>query len=63
MSSKAIPERRHGNRKNIQAVPEILPEPALADLLFQIAIGGGNNSDIGLNRSGAAQPFKLTVLR
>jgi hypothetical protein len=43
-------------------VPKIFPKPAPADFLFQIAIGGGNQAHIDFNRTGAAQPFKLTIL-
>jgi hypothetical protein len=59
---QVTPKGRHGDRKNIQPVPEILPEATLADFLFQIAIGSGNNSNIDSYRVGAAQAFKLTGL-
>ena len=40
---RAIPERRHGHRKNIQPAPEIVTENPFAGFLFQMAVCGGNN--------------------
>ena len=58
----ALPKRRHGDRENIQPVPEILPERSLVDLRFKIAIGGGDDADIDFYRVGTAQAFKLAGL-
>ena len=43
---KAVTQRRNGDRKNVQAVPEILADPPVRTVIFQVAIGGGKNSGI-----------------
>jgi len=54
--------RRHGDRKDIQPVPQIFPESAFGDLLLQIAIGGGDDADIDFDRAGAAHALELAIL-
>ena len=40
---------------------EILPEQVLLDTLFQVLVGRGDDSDIGLDRGQATDTVKLSV--
>ena len=43
-----LAQRRQPQRHDVQPVEQILAEQALVDLLLQVAIGGGDDADIGL---------------
>ena len=58
----AVPERRHGDRKDLQAVVEIFAKPAAAKVLPQISIGRCDDPDVDPNRLRAAQALELAVL-
>ena len=59
----SIPQRRNNDRKHIQPVVEILPEPAAGDLLTQIPIGCRNQAKVGPDRFQAADALELLGLK
>src|SRR6185503_20120888 len=42
-----LAQRRQAQRHDVQTIEQILAEQALIDLLLKVAIGGGNDTDIG----------------
>lgn len=58
----ALGECRHFERKDIQAVEQILPESSLFDLFLQIAVGGGNDPHAHLDLGVRAEPLDLSLL-
>src|SRR5262245_3855662 len=56
-------QRRHRNRENIEAIPEIFAKGALLNLLTEIPVCCGNNAHIDLNRLRASQPLDLSFLK
>src|SRR5262245_37231005 len=58
-----VAERRHGNRKHVQAVEQILPELLLVDERGQVAVGRGNQACVSAKRPSAAQAFELALLK
>ena len=58
-----FPERGYPDQEYIQSEPQILPEALMADHLFQISIGGGNDPDIKGYRLGASDAFNYLVLQ
>ena len=51
------------DRHHIQPVVEILPEAAVAQILGQVAVGGGDDSDVYADGFGAAQSLQLAFLQ
>ena len=58
----ALAQRRDPNRKHVQPVVEILAERALRDALLEIAVGGGDDRRLDVDRLRAAKPFDLALL-
>ena len=52
-----FPQRRHPDRDHVQPVVKVFPEFPLADRSFEIDVGGGNDPDVDLDRSGPADPL------
>ena len=50
------------NGNYIQTIIEILAKLSTGDTIFQIPVGGGNNADIQINGTGAADPEYLSFL-
>ena len=57
-----LPERRNRDRDNVQSKVEIRPEELLRNRLLKIAIGRGNDPDVGLDRLYSPNPLKFTLL-
>src|SRR6266404_3405500 len=58
-----LPQRRDAQLDNVQAVEEVLPEAALLDFLFQVAVAGSQNTGIGADDSVGPNALELAVLR
>ena len=58
----ALPERRHRQGDDAQAVVEVLPEAALGDGLSEVCVGGCENTYIHGNPLPTADPFDLPLL-
>ncbi len=58
----ALPQRRHVDGKDVQAVVEIAPEGAVFDRVFQVLIGGGDDAHVGLDGLVAAHPLEFFLL-
>src|SRR5690348_14162851 len=61
--ARALPQRRHGNRKYIQAVVEVAAECPFLDHLPEIPICGRNDAHIHRDGLGAPEAFKLFFLQ
>ena len=59
----SISQRRNNDRKHVQPVVEILPEPAGGDLLTQIPIGCRNQPKIGPDRLQATDALEFLGLK
>ena len=51
------------DREDVQPIVEIVTKLAIGDHLFQIAVGGGDQANVGLDQLIAAQTFKLLLLQ
>ena len=49
--------------KNIQTVKQIFAKFLVGDVLLQIAVGGGDDPHIDVQRLHSAQPFELAILQ
>ena len=58
----AIPQRGQSDREDVQAVVEILAQPALGDGLRRVAIAGRDDAHVGLHRLVAADAQDLAGL-
>ena len=58
----SMPQRRDGDREDVQPVIQIIPEPALGDLLRQIPARRGKDSHIYFPGTGAPQPLEFPFL-
>ncbi len=58
----ALAQRRQRDREDVEAVVEVLAERLLADGLEQVAIGGGDDPDVDLDRRPAADALELALL-
>ena len=58
----AFPQRREGDRHNVQAIVQIFAKPAGADQLGQIFVGGSNQPDIHFLNLATADSEKFFVL-
>ncbi len=58
----SLPECRQGDMNGIDAIIQILPEPAFTHQLLQIHIGSANQADIDGLRLIAAHPYDAPVL-
>ena len=55
-------ERRHVDRHDVQAVEQVLAEPAVLHHLSEVAVGRGDDAHVDLNRARSAEPFELLFL-
>src|SRR5205807_545264 len=58
----ALPQRRKCERKNIDAVKEILTEFSVSHQCFQIAVSSDNHANVNLNRFGCAYALNFPLL-
>jgi hypothetical protein len=58
----AFPQRRDSDRKHIQPVVEVFAKAPGANHLREVAMGGGDQSDIDMKGSIAPQPFEFVLL-
>jgi ribosomal protein L18 len=61
--SSTLAQGWQAQRHDIEAIIEILAEHALADQLTQVAVGGGNDAHIGLDRRASAHSRVLALLQ
>ena len=59
---RPLAERRELDREDVEPVVEVLAERLLADGLEQVAVGGGDDADVDLDRRRAADPLELALL-
>ena len=52
----ALAQRRQADRHDVQPVEQVLAEQALADQLPQVAMGGGDDADVGADRVCGRRP-------
>ena len=55
-------QRRQIDGDDVEAVEEVLAEAALADLLAQVDVGGGEDAHVDLNLLNAAEMHEALVL-
>ena len=58
----ALPQRRHMNRKHVEAIVEIGPEPTHFHVPLEGTVGGGHDADIGLQDRAAPDPLEFPLL-
>ena len=58
----ALPERRHRDLDHLEPVVQVLAELAAQHHPFEIAIGGGHDADVGVDRLVAPELGELRVL-
>ena len=63
MSDVAFAQRRHVDRKDVQAVEQIGAKLSVADRLIEVAIRGGDHADAHAHRPAAADRFELLLLK
>jgi hypothetical protein len=51
------------NLEHRDAIVQILAKPAVGDRTLEIAVGGGDDTDVGLERGRAADPLVLPLLQ
>src|SRR5579885_1897754 len=59
----AVAQRRYGDGNDVQAIIKIFAEGIFRDLLFEIAIGGGNNANVDRDFIGAADWTHTALLQ
>src|SRR5262249_40610003 len=59
----ALPQWRQRDGEDAEAIVEVLAERLLSDCLEQIAVGGGQDADIDLDRRAAAYPAGFAALQ
>ena len=57
-----LPQRRELHGKNAEPVIEVLTKATIGDLLTEVTIGGGHDTDVNLTRGILANPFELSFL-
>ena len=58
----ALAQRRHGDREDVQAVPEVLAEAPRLHLLVEATVRGGDQAHVDLQGRRAAHALELPVL-
>src|SRR5271166_3483128 len=58
----SLPKRRDLNRKHVQSIKQVFAKLAFANHRGKIPVGGGDDSHIDMDRSGAPQTFELLLL-
>ena len=51
------------NPEHRDAIVQVFAKPPLGDRTLEVAVGGGNETDVGLERRRAADPFVLPLLQ
>ena len=59
----AIAQRRHVDGHDVQAVVEVFAKQAIGHHRRQVAVGGGDETHVHLDRAGAAETFELVLLQ
>src|SRR5260370_13099101 len=59
---RPLAQRRDAKVDDVEAEVEILAEAALADLLLEVAVGGGDQANVDLDRMGTADAVDLALL-
>ena len=59
---RPLAERRHGDREDVQAVPQVGPEAARVHLIVEFPVGGRDQAHVGLQRHVAPDALELAVL-
>ena len=59
----AVTQRRQGHSDDCQAIEQIFSECAQANGLLQILVGGGEESNVRVDRVGAADSIKCLILQ
>src|SRR5262249_14393710 len=59
----ALAQGRDRNRKDVQSIVQVAAVLLVVDHLFQIAVGGGNQTNVHFLSARAAQPLKLLLLQ
>ena len=59
----ALAQGRQHDREHVQAVVEVAAEAAVGDHRGQVAVGGGHQAHVHLDRLGAAQALELLLLQ
>ena len=59
----ALAQRRQADGHDVQPVEQVLAEQSLRDQLAQVAMGGGDDPHIGLDRHAAADRHELARLQ
>ena len=59
----AVAQGRHAYLDGVEAVIEVLSEPALAHRVHQVDVGGGHDTDVGLLHLGGADLHVFAVLQ
>ena len=58
----ALPQRRDVDRHDVEPVEEVLPEETFLHILLEVAVRGGHEPHVHLDRLDAAHPFELVIL-
>ena len=58
-----LAERRQEDREDVDAVVEVLAEKSRLDERLQVAVGGGDDPHVGLDRAIAAHALELALLQ
>jgi hypothetical protein len=58
-----LAERGQMNPEHRDTIVQVFAEPALGDRTLEVAVGGGNETDVGLERRSAADPLVLPFLQ
>ena len=60
---RALAQRRHVNRDDVEAIEQVLAERAAGDLLLEVLVGGGDDPHVHLDDAVAAEPLELLLLQ
>src|SRR6202011_708185 len=60
---RALAQRRHRDREDVQAIEQILAEAAFLHGGDQVAVGGGDDAYVDLDRLAAADRVDLVLLQ
>ena len=58
-----LPQRRHEDREDVEAVVQVLAEGAGGDRALHVLVGGGDEAHVDLDGLGAAQALELPLLQ
>src|SRR3569623_481325 len=58
-----LTQRRHLDGKHVESVVEVLAEVAFGNLLFEIAVGGGDDAHVGMDRLDTAEQLERPFLQ